>query len=200
MAKFCCILPPALARRRSGIVAMVATLGLALVASVPATAQWRAHVSGPDELGNTTVNVQVVGDSGNALVIQCNQNDTLYLAYLIAGTKAQLKEMSTSTARMLATLLLKIGNGAVSKFDAEFRLWNSEYLAVVASGREPELVAAIQAIGSAKGRISVGADVYGLRERSESIGSAGAAAAMNTVMKGCKLDEVAAPTSGDAKP
>jgi hypothetical protein len=199
MAKFCRILP-AFVRQRSGIVAMAATLGLALVASVPATAQWRAHVSGPDELGNTTVNVQVVGDSGNALVIQCNQNDTLYLAYLIAETKSQLKEMSTSTARMLAILLLKTRDGVVNKFDAEFRLWNSEYLAVVASGRVPQLVAAIEAIGSAKGRISVGAEVYGCRERSESIGSAGAAAAMSTVMKGCKLDEVAAPASGAAKP
>jgi hypothetical protein len=200
MAKFCCILPPALVRRRSGILALLAACGMALVTSVPATAQWRAYVSGPDEMGNTTVNADAVGASGNALVIHCNQNDTLYLAYLIAGTKSELTEMARSSANMLATLLIEIGNGAPIKFEAEFRLWNSEYLAVVASGRAPGLVAAVQAIGTAKGRIGVGAEVYGLKERSDSIGSAGSAGAMNTVMKECKLDEVAPPASGAARP
>jgi hypothetical protein len=186
-------------RWKSGIATMV-VLGLALVASAPATARWLANVSGPDEMGNTTVNADGIGASGNELVIRCDQNDTLYVAYLIAGTKSQLNEMAKSSESMLATLLLKIGNRTVGKFEAEFRLWNSAYLAVVASGRVPELVAAIQAIGSAKGPISVGAEVYGRRERSESIGSAGAAAAMNTVMHGCNLGEVAAHATGTAKP
>jgi hypothetical protein len=51
-------------------------------------------------------------------------------------------------------LLIRIDNGDVKTFDAEFMVWNAHNVAVVAEGRTPELIAVIRAIGGGKKSIS----------------------------------------------
>lgn len=159
---------------------------IAAASSARARAQWKAQLAGPDASGDTTMIAVSAAPSGDALALLCDQKNLLALTYLMPGTPAELTEMSKPGAELPVTLLVKIGNGAPTRFDAELRRWNNMYLGAVAGGRTPELVGMVRQIGAATGAISVGMDILG-DQPNESFGSTGSAAAMNLAIKDCKL-------------
>jgi hypothetical protein len=170
---------------------------LTVSASAPACAQWFARAQRPDVFGKSTVIAEENNPSGDGLVVQCDTSGYLGLALISPGTPSELDQMSKAGATVPAKLLVKVDSGAVKKFDAQFRQWNNTYLAVAAEGRTPDLVATIRAIGAATDTIDVGTDILGDQE-SESFDATGSTAAMNTVVKDCKLDEVAPPPAAGA--
>ncbi len=165
--------------------------------SARAWAQWVAHVEGPDAYGEPTFVAVSAAPSGDALLVLCDQKNLLALAYLMPGTQTELAEMSKSGSEMPVTLLVKIGNGTQTRFDAQLRRWNNKYLGAIAGGRTPELVGIVREIGASTQTISVGMDILG-DNQTESFSSTGSAAAMNKAMKNCKLDGAEATSTGDA--
>lgn len=170
--------------------------------AVPAAhAQWLAHASQPDVFGNRTVNAVTAASSGDALAIQCNQKDSLNLAYIFPATPSELDELSSSGG-IPVTLLLKVDNNSVMKLNANARPWNRKFGGFVASGRSYKIVKAIQEIDNAQQNISVGVTLMG-NQQSDNFSPIGSTAAMNTVTQDCKLDSIKpdqtpAPTSGQA--
>ncbi len=162
-----------------------------------AWAQWVAHVEGADAYGEPTFVAVSGARSGDALLVLCDQKNLLALAYLMPGTPTELTEMSKSGAEMPVTLLVKIGDGSQTRFDAELRRWNNKYLAAIAGGRTPELVGIVREIGASAKAISVGMDIFG-DNQSETFSSTGSAAAMGKAMKDCKLDTDGTTATGDA--
>jgi len=159
-------------------------------------AQWVAHVEGADAYGEPAFVAVSAARSGDALLVLCDQTKLLALAYLMPGTPTELAEMSKSGAELPVTLLVKIGDGAQIKFDAELRRWNNKYLAAIAGGRTPELVGIVREIGTTTGAISVGMNILGDKQ-DESFSSAGSAAAMNLATKDCKLGADRVNATGD---
>jgi hypothetical protein len=76
------------------LMAFVIAMLILVMAVTPAYAQWSAQVTGPDVFGNTTVLASVDDAAGQSLVLQCDQNDTLDLAYLIPGTPSEMDDAS----------------------------------------------------------------------------------------------------------
>ena len=107
--------------------------------------------------------------------------------------------MSKPGSGVPADLLVKVDNGPVEKLDAQLRQWNDRFLGIVAEGRTPDILAAVRAIGAANGTINVGADVSGARQ-TDSFDAQGSTAAMNTVVKNCKLDDVGDGSPDNPKP
>jgi hypothetical protein len=161
-----------------------------------AWAQWTAHTGRADAYGEPTFVAVSAAQSGDALLVLCDQTKLLALAYLMPGTPTELAEMSKPGAELPVTLLVKIGNGIQTRFDAQLRRWNNKYLAAIAGGRTAELEGIVRTIGATTQAISVGMDILGDKQ-DESFSSAGSAAAMNMAMKDCKLDPDPANTTGD---
>jgi hypothetical protein len=165
-------------------------------ASGGAWAQWVSHVEGTDTYGEPAFVAVSAARSGDALLVLCDQTKLLALAYLMPGTPTELAQMSKPGTELPVTLLVRIGNGASTRFDAQLRRWNSKYLGAISGGRTSELKGIVHEIGAATGAISVGMDIFGDKQ-SESFSSAGSAAAMSLAMKDCKLDTDPANTSGE---
>lgn len=159
-------------------------------------AQWAAHVEGPDAYGEPAFVAVSAAHSGDALLVLCDQTKLLSLVYLMPGTPTELAQMSKPGAELPVTLLVRIGNGASTRFDAQLRQWNGKYLGAIAGGRTPALVGIVHEIGATTGAISVGLDIFG-DQQTESFSSAGSADAMNLAVKDCKLDVQPANTTGD---
>ena len=159
-------------------------LGVALLsATATATrADWPANVDGPDVFGNTRV-VAGSGDGRERLVVQCDQKDMLFVAYLVR--KREFEKIATAPA----DLLIQTDGGTPTKLIASLRNWNDNYLAVSAEGRTTQMLTLIQAIAAARGKINIGAVVNG-NQLSASFGSSGSRVAMEKVISGCKLDAI----------
>lgn len=175
----------------SGITFALLTMGCGL-----AHAQWSSQVTGPDVFGNTTVLATVDNADGNGLVVQCDQNNTLDLAYIIPGTPSELDELSKAGTSIPADLLVKVDHGQVMKFSAEFKAWNNTYIGIVASGRTTDIVAAIKAMGAAASQISVGAVIAGTQQ-SDSFDVENSTSTMNTATLDCKLSNIETGHSSD---
>ncbi len=154
-----------------------------------AEAQWSAQVTGPDVFGNTTVVASVDNAQGDSFVIQCNQSDTLYLAFLTTATPSEMDDLSKAPNGLPASLLVKVDNGQVVKFDANLRVWNSNYIGVVTSGRSTDIVGIISAIGKASNSLSVGVVISG-NQQSDAFDVNSSTTTIDTVVKNCKLDSV----------
>lgn len=162
------------------------------VVSRSAAAQWAVKATGPDVFGNEKVIALVPSSSGDALIIQCDQKDSLYIALIEHGTSSELNQLSEMPSGIPAKLFVKVDQDAVQKFDAKLKQWNTRYLGVVASGRTPGMVAVLREIGSGNHQISVGTEILGSKD-SDSFGVLGSASAISTVLRDCKLDTIAAP-------
>ncbi len=169
-------------------------MAVVLTAVTPANAQWAVKASGPDVFGNEKVIALVPSNSGDTLVVQCNQSDSLYVAMIERGTADELNQLSTSSG-IPAELLVRVDHGPVQKFDAMLRQWNTRYLGIVASGRRSDIVALIRDIGAANQKIYVGTEIFGSQD-SASFGVIGSGNAMSTVIKDCKLGDIKASPSG----
>lgn len=162
---------------------------LILLAGMPAAkAQWLTHVSASDVFGNRTVLAASVAPTGGGLTIQCNQKDSLELAYLFPVTAKDLDEMTTA-GPVPVTLLLKVDNEPVRKFQANMEPWNNRFAGFIVSGREYNLLLAIEAIGKAQNTVSVGAEFLG-NKQSDNFSSVGSTSAMNTIIKDCNLQAI----------
>jgi hypothetical protein len=160
-----------------------------------AWAQWAAHVEGADAFGEPAFVAVSAAHSGDALLVLCDQTKLLSLVYLMPGTPTELAQMSKPGTELPVTLLVRIGNGASTRLDAQLRRWNGKYLGAIAGGRTAELVGIVHEIGNATGAIGVGLDIFG-DQGTESFSSAGSADAMNLATKNCKLDVGPANTTG----
>jgi hypothetical protein len=168
------------------VFAFVSLLGI----SVPAWGQWSVRVNGPDVFGTTTVLAAVDSNqSQNGFVVQCRGEDSLFLAYILPATPSELDAMSKPGSSVPAELLVKVDNGPVEKLGAQLRQWNAHFLGIVAEGRTADIAAAVRAVGTANGTINVGADILGAKQ-ADSFDAQGSTAAMNTVVKDCKLDDI----------
>jgi len=161
-----------------------------------AWAQWAAHVEGADAYGEPAFVAVSAAHSGDALLVLCDQTKLLSLVYLMPGTPSELAQMSKPGSELPVTLLVRIGNGASTRFDAQLRRWNGKYLGAIAGGRSAELVGIVHDIGAATSAIGVGLDIFG-DQQTESFSSQGSADAMNLAVKDCKLDAHPANTTGD---
>lgn len=165
------------------------SVGFLFLFFVPtAQAQWGVHASQPDVFGNRTVAAVDTIPDGDGLVVQCNQKNTLYLAYLWPASQKELYEMS-SGGSLPVTLLLKVDNGKVMKFDASMEQWNNKYGAYVASGRKYAIVEALKAMGAAQHNISVGVEIQG-SQQSDNFSPIGSTYAMKVVVKDCNLNKI----------
>ena len=160
-------------------------------------AEWTAQVSGPDVFGNTKVIAVVPAQDRTELVVQCDELDELALALTFPATKTEIDDSSQPGNQIPATLLVKVDSGKVEKFDAVVQAWNDTRVGVVVTGRSPEVVSLLHAIGAATSVINVGTEVNGNRQ-SEAFSAAGSSAAMNTVIKNCKLTNAATAPSSDS--
>jgi hypothetical protein len=168
---------------------IVLVIGVQAVCAPDAQAQWTAKVTGPDVFGSTTVVAVVSSVTHNGLVIQCDDKDSLEMANIFPATISEMDNMSKIDAGLPAKLFVKVDQGPVKIFDARLRTWNNTYLAFAASERTSDMVALVRSIGAAKSGISIGTEINGHRQ-SESFGSIGSTNAINTLIKGCKLDDV----------
>ena len=166
-------------------------IAMFFVAMTPSYAQWVARATGPDVFGNEKVIALVPDRSGNTLVVQCNQKNSLYVAIISRGTQNELNDLSESSG-LPAKLLVRVDQGKVEKFNAKLKQWNTKYLGIVAANRDQNLVELLRSIGSARSQISVGTDVMGSQDTA-SFGVLGSRNAMEAVIKHCKLSGVAAP-------
>ena len=180
--------------KNGNLMAFVIAMLILVMAVKPAYAQWSAQVTGPDVFGNTTVLASVDDAAGQSLVVQCDQNDTLDLAYLIPGTPSEMDDASKAGVGIPADLLVKVDDAQVMKFSAQLRAWNNTYLAVVASGRTTAIVAAIKAIGRASSQISVGAEILG-NQQTDTFDASNSTSSMNTATTECKLSSITAGPS-----
>lgn len=161
---------------------------MALTVPIAAHAQWFAQAGAPDVFGNRTVNAAGANPNGDGLAIQCNQKDSLELAYVFPVTPTEMDQLSSGSG-LPVTLLLKIDSAPVQKFDATLQSWNNDHAAFVVSERSYPLVQIIKAIGGAQKTIAVGAE-FGGNQQSDNFGVIGSTAAMATVVKGCDLDAI----------
>ena len=158
-------------------------------AGTSADAQWVVRANGPDVIGNEKVVAIAPSDSGDALIVQCDQTSSLYIALIERGTSSEMNQLSEISSGIPAELLIRVDQNPVQKFDAKLRQWNTRFLGVVARGRTPDMVAVLRQIGTGQRRISVGTEVLGSQE-SDSFGVMGSANAINQVLKDCKLNDV----------
>jgi hypothetical protein len=142
-------------------------------------------VEGPDVFGATKA-WAIEDGSQDSLVVQCDSEDDLYIAYITP--KKPFEEIPT----VPATLYIQASGEAPLQLDAVLRSWNDNYAGVVASGRDPQLIAVLREIEVAKSKINVGYDISGNRD-SSSFGSRGSTQAMKSLFDACQLSDVEAP-------
>jgi hypothetical protein len=157
----------------------------ALFLSAGAANAWSASVDGPDVFGNIKV-IATEGSGRDAIVVQCDSKEELYVAFI--KRKKEFEEIP----ELPASLLIQVNSGEPLRLSATLRSWNDNYMGFVATGREPALVQAINAIKGASGRINVGAEVSG-NQVSATFGSRGSTSAMNKVIASCKLNAIQPP-------
>lgn len=174
----------------------VVMVAISMAGIQAAHAQWFSHASGPDVFGNVTAVAGITSSSQNGLVVQCNDKDSLLIAYISPATKDVLNTLSNSDIELPAKLFIKVDQGTVKKLDAKLTQWNNSYVGVVASGRNMDIVSVLHAIGSATQHISVGSDVMG-NKQSESFGAFGSTSAIDAVIKSCKLSDIKATPDSD---
>jgi len=178
---------------------LTAAFGLGFAFVPPASAQWVAHASRADVFGNITVDAVSMSSSGDGLVIQCNQKDSLKLAYIFPATQDDVDKLVNSDEPLSTELLIKVDQTAPRKLSANLKAWNDHYVGFVVSGRKRALVKVIQAIGRADSSVDVGVDLDG-HQQTDSFNAGGSTSAMTTVIKDCKLDDIKGKqTSADAK-
>ena len=156
-------------------------LGLCVVTG-PAFADWNARVEGPDVFGNVKAFATTTG-SDESMVVQCDQKDDLFVAFVFR--KKPFEEMPS----LPAELLVQVDGGTPLKLVATLRSWNDNYGGVIASGRAIEQLTALRLIASARGKINVGAVIFG-KQISSSFSSQGSKSAMERSIKSCKLDNL----------
>jgi hypothetical protein len=157
-------------------------LALSLMAPLSAAnAEWTAKVEGPDVFGNTKVLATTDGFR-ESIVVQCDQKDEMFIAYVFR--KKEFDSVTSTTA----DFLVQTDGGQPTKLNASLRNWNDNFAGVVASGKSAEIISVIKAIASARGKIGVGVVVRG-NQISASFGSSGSRAAMDKVLKNCRLDD-----------
>ncbi|MGX5805102.1 hypothetical protein ACWGS9_28180 [Bradyrhizobium sp. Arg314] len=164
---------------------IVLLASLVVAISVEPSLAWQANTEGPDVFGVTKV-LAAEGNDRESLVVQCDSKDVLFVAYIM-----RKKEFDAVTEGP-ATLYLQGNSSAPLKLDASIRAWNDNYAGIVAVGRVPEVMAAIQEIKNTKGKVNVGYDIAGNRD-SASFSSRGSKAAMQRVIDNCKLSDIALP-------
>jgi hypothetical protein len=160
----------------------ILTAALLCMGTQETHAEWTAKVEGPDVFGNTKVIAGTAGRS-DSLVIQCDQKDDLYIAFLFR------KKEFDKIPNVSADLLLQSEGGQPMKMSAMLRTWNDNYAGIVVVGRSAENVAVLRTIASALGKINVGAVVNG-NQMSAAFGSQGSRSAMDKAIKSCKLDDL----------
>jgi hypothetical protein len=145
----------------------------------PARAEWTAHADGPDVFGTTKV-VAVTDGPRQSLIVQCDDKDQLFLAFIFA------KKEFDNVPTVPANLLIQTDGGTPVHLMAEIREWNDNYAGVVVEGRTPELVNVLQSIHDAHLHINIGIAV-GDNRQSASFEADGSTAAIDEVFSGCKL-------------
>lgn len=143
---------------------------------------WDISVEGPDVFDKTKV---VVSESNynEGIVIQCNSDDELLVAYIFK--KKEFEPIAEAPGK----ILFKVGDAPPIKLEGSLRAWNDNFGGMVVSGRDPEIVNVIRQIKDAKGKINIGIDFLGNQESAE-ISARGSTKAMETVLSKCKLDSV----------
>jgi hypothetical protein len=142
---------------------------------------WEALVDGPDVFNKTTV-VATEANFNHSLIVQCDSEETLFLAFL--EKKKEFEPVPESPAK----LYLKWSDGEPLILDATVKEWNSNYLGVVVSGRENSVLKAIEGIRDAKSKIQSGIEILGSKTAA-SFSSRGSQKAMKSVIEKCKLQK-----------
>jgi hypothetical protein len=142
---------------------------------------WDALVEEPDVFGKVKV-VATENSINQSLVVQCDSEAELFLAVIVR--KKEFEDVTEAPAK----LYVQTSDAGPAILEASFRNWNDNYAAVVASGRELEIINVISAIGSAKKKIKVGYEVLGLRE-SANFSSRNSKATVETIFEKCKLSQ-----------
>lgn len=167
----------------------VGLLGAAALMPSLAHAQWFAKSTGPDVFGNISVKAIAVAPNMDGLAVTCNQKNSLKIVYLLQATTSEIDELSSADSPVPSTLLIKVDSNPVVKFHASMQPWNTKYIGIVASGRDPNLVSVVNEIGAARQKISVGAEVAGAQQ-SDTFGVSGSTHAMTKVTDDCKLGNI----------
>jgi len=187
----------------------VAVMGLL---APPAEARWLVRTIGQDVFGEPAkAQAQVNSPTRNQLSIECNAADHLSLRFFFRANPSTIKEFSEALSEesqktasphrrqrrsapqdkpqsKTAKLLIKIDNGDVITFDDATRgkVVDPPMIGATVEGRKPSLMSVIRAIESAKKSINAGFEFKGIR-KSEEFEVTGAANAIKTVTKQCKL-------------
>jgi len=143
---------------------------------------WDVAIEGPDVFGRHKA-LGGTQNSRNTLVIQCDNEEQLHLAYLIP-----IKEFE-EVPDLPATFLIQIDSNEPVRLDATLRGWNDRNAGIVVSGRTRELAETILLFGTAKGRVNIGYDVRGSRD-SATFGARGSTAAIRKIDATCKLSDI----------
>ncbi|MER9791516.1 hypothetical protein [Mesorhizobium sp. M0213] len=157
----------------------------AVVSSIQPVFAWQASTEGPDVFGVTKV-IATEGGPHDSLVVQCDSKETLFVAYVLR--KKEFEDVPEAPA----TLYIQGSGGTPLKLEATMRTWNDNYAGVVAVGRSPELMAAIQEIKNSKAKVNVGYEIGGNQD-SASFSSRGSTTAMQRVIDGCRLSDIPLP-------
>lgn len=152
---------------------------VALLLSASPAFAWGVNVEGPDVFGDTKA-IATVDSGRNSLVVQCDSNDMLYLAFIIP--KKKFEDIPSRPAKFL----VQIDAGQPSTLDADFRSWNDDYAGFVMSGRSAELISTVLSFGTAKTKINVGYDIAGNRD-SASFGARRSTKTIEKLAKACAL-------------
>ena len=187
----------------------VAVMGLF---APPAEARWLVRTIGQDVFGEPEkAHAQVYSPAKNVLFIECNAADHLRLRLFFRANPSTIKEFSEALSEesqktasphrrqrrsapqdkpqsKTAKLLIKIDNGDVITFDDATlaKVVDPPMIGATVEGRKPSLMSVIRAIESAKKSINAGFEFKGIR-KSEEFEVTGAANAIKTVTKQCKL-------------
>lgn len=157
------------------------TMAFAFVLFNSTANAWEATIEGPDVFGNVKVFSSEYRTPSESLVVECDSNGKLLLAYIFR--KKEFQEVSI----LPATLLVMAENNNILKLKAELRSWNDNYAGIVASEDKDQTLSAIRAIRDARGKIEVGAEIAG-NQISASFGSRGSSKSMKKVLESCKLE------------
>ena len=152
-----------------------------LTSFTQASYAWEATINGPDVFGKTKV-VATEGRGRTSLIIQCDSDSELYLAYIFE--KKKFDDINDTPAK----LYVKTSPSGPTVLDAQMRDWNDNYAGIVVTGRTKELIEVIALIGNAKAKIEVGYEVLGFQE-SDSFSSNRSQKTVKTVFDKCKIEK-----------
>lgn len=173
------ILHAYLVQTGSGFMKGILSIAITFLISSTSAFAWDATVDGPDVFGKTKV-VALDGALNNSLVVQCDSETDLFIAFIFK--KKEFQEITEIAAK----LFIKTTEASPTILEATYRNWNDNYAGVVASGKTDDIIRLVNSIGLAKGKIEVGYDVAGIRE-SASFSSRRSTQTIKTVVEKCKL-------------